>query len=118
MDEQPQLRPLVKMHPVTGRPSLFIGRHAHAIPTLTSEESDALLDCLLARAVQPPRVYRHRWEPGDLSVWDNRCVLHRACEWDLTEPRVMRHTRIAGDPATESALNLNLARGSDPGGAG
>jgi alpha-ketoglutarate-dependent taurine dioxygenase len=37
-------------------------------------------------------------------VWDNRCVLHRACEWDLAEPRVMRHTRVAGDPTTESAL--------------
>ena len=104
MDEAEQLRPLVKLHPVTGRPSLFIGRHAHAIPGLTEEESDALLDELLAWACQPPRVYRHRWEPGDLVVWDNRCVLHRACEWDLTEPRVMRHTRIAGDPATESAL--------------
>ena len=104
MDEAAQLRPLVKVHPVTGRPALFIGRHAHAIPGLAREESDALLDQLLHDACQPPRVYRHRWEPGDLVVWDNRCVLHRACEWDLAEPRVMRHTRIAGDPATESAL--------------
>jgi alpha-ketoglutarate-dependent taurine dioxygenase len=106
MSEQAQLRPLVKVHPVTKRPSLFIGRHAHAIPTMTREASDVLLDELLAGACRPPRVYRHRWEPGDLVVWDNRCVLHRACEWDLTEPRVMRHTRIAGDPATESALNV------------
>jgi alpha-ketoglutarate-dependent taurine dioxygenase len=104
MDEAAQLRPLVKMHPVTGSPALFIGRHAHAIPGLAREESDALLDGLLASACQPPRVYRHRWKPGDLVVWDNRCVLHRACEWDLAEPRVMRHTRIAGDPATESSL--------------
>jgi len=103
MGEAAQLRPLVKVHPVTGRPALFIGRHAHAIPGLAREQSDALLDRLLHDACQPPRVYRHRWEPGDLVVWDNRCVLHRACEWDLAEPRVMRHTRIAGDPATESA---------------
>ena len=104
MDEPPQLRPLVKVHPVTGRPALFIGRHAHAIPSLSREESDALLDDLLQNACQPPRIYRHRWAPGDLVVWDNRCVLHRACEWDLSEPRVMRHTRVAGDPATEHAL--------------
>jgi len=114
MDEQAQLRPLVKVHPVTGLPALFIGRHAHAVPTLRREESDALLDDLLEHACRPPRVYRHRWEPGDLVVWDNRCVLHRACEWDLAEPRVMRHTRVAGDPATESALNRN-ATGAEAG---
>jgi alpha-ketoglutarate-dependent taurine dioxygenase len=104
MDEPPQLRPLVKIHPATGRPALFIGRHAHAVPGLTAAESDALLAQLLEDACRPPRVYRHHWQPGDVVVWDNRCVLHRACEWDLTERRVMVHTRVAGDPATESAI--------------
>jgi alpha-ketoglutarate-dependent taurine dioxygenase len=104
MDELPQLRPLVKIHSVTGRPALFIGRHAHAIPGLTETESDALLTRLLDDACRPPRVHRHHWQPGDVVVWDNRCVLHRACEWDLAEPRVMVHTRVAGDPATESAI--------------
>ena len=103
MDQPAQLRPLVKVHPVTGRPALFIGRHAHAIPGLDPDESDALLGELLDAATRPPRVHRHSWEPGDLVVWDNRCVLHRACEWDLSEPRSMRHTRIAGDPVTEAA---------------
>jgi alpha-ketoglutarate-dependent taurine dioxygenase len=105
MDVEPQLRPLVKVHPHTRRPALFIGRHAHAIPGLDPVDSEALLDDLLAAACRPPRVYRHEWQPGDVVVWDNRCVLHRACEWDLAEPRVMRHTRVAGDPATESSLN-------------
>jgi alpha-ketoglutarate-dependent taurine dioxygenase len=104
MDVPPQLRPLVKVHPDTGRPALFIGRHAHAIPGLEAAESEALLDDLLSFACRPPRLYRHEWEPGDVVVWDNRCVLHRACEWDLAEARVMRHTRIAGTPATESSL--------------
>jgi alpha-ketoglutarate-dependent taurine dioxygenase len=104
MDELAQLRPLVKVHPVTGRPALFIGRHAHAVPGLAPPESDVLLADLLERACRPPRVYEHRWQPGDVVMWDNRCVLHRAGEWDLSEPRVMRHTRIAGDPATESAI--------------
>jgi alpha-ketoglutarate-dependent taurine dioxygenase len=105
MSESPQLRPLIKVHPVTGRPALFIGRHAHAIPGLEPDESDRLLSDLLDAACRPPRIYRHHWEPGDVVVWDNRCVLHRACEWDLTEPRVMVHTRVAGDPATESAVS-------------
>jgi alpha-ketoglutarate-dependent taurine dioxygenase len=104
MDQPAQLRPLVKVHPVTGRPALFIGRHAHAIPGLEPATADALLADLLEVACRPPRVYRHGWAPGDLVVWDNRCVLHRACEWDLAEPRAMRHTRIAGDPATEVSV--------------
>ena len=96
------LRPLVKRHPVTGRRSLFIGRHAFGIPGLAEAESERLLDELLAFACQPPRIFRHRWRVGDVAIWDNRCVLHRARPWDPTEPRVMHHTRIAGDPATES----------------
>ena len=97
------LRPLVKVHPVTGRPALFIGRHAHAIPGLSPEESERLLDDLLEHACRPPRVLTHTWSVGDLVVWDNRCVLHRARPWDLAVPRTMVHTRIAGDPATEAA---------------
>lgn len=102
-DEVP-LRPLVKRHPVTGRPALFIGRHAHAIPGLPAEDSERLLDALLEQACRPPRVVRHRWRPGDVAIWDNRCVLHRARPYDHRHPRVMKHTRVAGDPASETAL--------------
>ncbi len=100
--EEP-LRPLVKVHPVTGRPALFIGRHAHAVPGLDEEESQALLDDLLRFACRPPRVLTHRWQEGDVVVWDNRCVLHRARPWDLSQPRSMLHTRVAGDPRSELA---------------
>lgn len=96
------LRPLTKIHPVTGRTALYIGRHAHNIPGLPEDESERLLDELLAFACQPPRTYEHRWVPGDLVVWDNRCVLHRARPWPLDQPRTMLHTRISGDPRTES----------------
>jgi alpha-ketoglutarate-dependent taurine dioxygenase len=103
-DEASPLRPLVKIHPETGRPSLFIGRHAHGIPGMEPEESKKLLDDLLSFACQSPRIYEHRWHPGDLVVWDNRCVLHRARPYDHhVEARVMRHTRITGDPASEMA---------------
>lgn len=100
---EPPLRPLVKTHPVTGRPSLFIGRHAFGIPGLAADESERLLDRLVADACRPPRTLSHRWAPGDVVIWDNRCVLHRARPWDHAEARVMHHTRIAGDPATEAA---------------
>ncbi|HET6794196.1 MAG TPA: TauD/TfdA family dioxygenase [Acidimicrobiales bacterium] len=96
-------RPLVKVHPATGRRSLFIGRHAYGVSGLSEEESERLLDRLVEQACRPPRILRHRWRVGDLVVWDNRCVLHRARPWDFAEPRSMLHTRIAGDPATELA---------------
>lgn len=101
-DKESPLRPLVKIHPITGRPSLFIGRHAHSIPGLKSDESRKLLDDLLAFACQPPRIYEHQWHPGDVVAWDNRCLMHRARPYDhQNEARVMRHVRIAGDPASE-----------------
>jgi len=97
------LRPLVKIHPETRRPALLIGRHAHGIPGLGERESESLLDGLLDFACQAPRLYSHRWSPGDVALWDNRCLLHRAGSWDMSEPRVMYHSRIAGDPVTEAA---------------
>jgi alpha-ketoglutarate-dependent taurine dioxygenase len=98
------LRPLVKVHPETGRKSLVIGRHAYDIPGMNSEESERLLRDLVVFACKPPRIYHHDWAPGDAVVWDNRCLLHRATAWDMSEPRIMWHSRIAGDPASESAL--------------
>jgi alpha-ketoglutarate-dependent taurine dioxygenase len=97
------LRPLVKVHPETGRESLLIGRHAHAIPGLDAEDSERLLKDLVDFACRPPRVYHHAWTSGDAVIWDNRCLLHRATPWDMREPRAMWHSRIAGDPVSEAA---------------
>jgi alpha-ketoglutarate-dependent taurine dioxygenase len=107
------LRPLVKIHPVTRRPALYIGRRAHDIPGLDEAESEKLLSDLVDFACRPPRTYAHRWQPGDVVIWDNRCVLHRARPYDYSEARVMRHTRVAGDPATELAATRRDARAGD-----
>jgi len=101
--QEPPLRPLVKVHPETGRRSLLIGRHAYGIPGLDPDESEAFLDQLHDVACRRPRIYHHTWTPGDAVVWDNRCLLHQACPWDMSEPRVMYHARIAGDPVAEFA---------------
>lgn len=106
------LRPLVKIHPETKRKSLYIGRHAYAIPGMDEAEAQSLLTELLDFACQPPRIYEHKWQVGDLAIWDNRCVLHRARPYDVTEPRVLRHVRIAGEPESESAPTYRDARAS------
>ena len=103
--QNPPLRPLVKRHPETGRHALVIGRHAYGIPGLTEAESAELLDRLLDHTCRAPNVYQHEWAPGDAVLWDNRRLLHRARPWDMSQPRVMFHTRIAGDPATEFAAD-------------
>jgi len=100
------LRPLVRTHPVTGRKSLCIARHIFRMPGLEDEEAMQLLAELLMFACQPPRVYFHEWTVGDLVVWDNRCVLHRAMPYDFNETRVLRMNRIAGDPASELAPTM------------
>ena len=101
--KEPPLRPLVKTHAETGRPMLAVGRHAYGVPGLAPEESETLLASLIEFAAQRPRVYHHTWTPGDVVVWDNRALMHRARPWDMTKPRVMHHSRIAGDPVAEFA---------------
>jgi len=107
-DIEPPLRPLVKVHPATGRPNLLIGQHAHAIPGLTADESQALLDRLNDEACVAPRIHYHSWTAGDAVLWDNRRLMHRATPHDPEQPRRMWHTRIAGDPATEAGLDLQV----------
>ncbi len=97
------VRALVKHHPVTGKPALYTGRHAFGIEGLSAEESARLLAEVIEAACQPPRTYKHRWQIGDLVVWDNLCVMHRVWPYDYSETRIMMHTRIAGNPETEYA---------------
>ena len=104
-DIEPPLRPLVKVHPSTGRPNLLIGQHAHAIPGLTPEESEALLDRLNDEACVAPRTYFHKWTKGDAVLWDNRRLMHKATPHDPEQRRRMWHPRIAGDQVTEAGLN-------------
>ena len=63
-DLEASLRPLVKVHPVTGRPNLLIGRHAHAIPGMDPAESEQLIDSLNEGSCQEHNIYHHQWERG------------------------------------------------------
>jgi alpha-ketoglutarate-dependent taurine dioxygenase len=100
---KPPRRPLVKIHSETGRRCLLIGRHAYGLTGLDEAASEALLARLTEEACRPPRVWSHRWTAGDAIVWDNRRLMHRGRPWDMTLPRVMYHSRIAGDPVADFA---------------
>jgi alpha-ketoglutarate-dependent taurine dioxygenase len=88
--------PLVWTHR-SGRKSLVLGATTDHVVGLSRERGRALLDDLLARATVPERVFRHEWQVGDVVIWDNRGVLHRACPYDPASPRDMHRTTFAGD---------------------
>lgn len=91
-----RLHPLVWTHH-TGRKSLVIGTTAYEIEGLPADEGAALLDDLLDRATDPSQVYRHVWNVGDLVIWDNRGVLHRAVPYEEDSGREMHRVTLLGD---------------------
>jgi alpha-ketoglutarate-dependent 2,4-dichlorophenoxyacetate dioxygenase len=106
----PVRHPLVRTNPVNGRKALFLGAHASHVDGRPVEEGRAFLKELLAHVTQPEFCYSHPWRVGDLVIWDNRCVLHRATPFDsVREQRLMQRTTIGGDPA-ECADQEALAR--------
>jgi taurine dioxygenase len=84
--------PLVRTHPETGAKALYLGNHSSHVLGWRIAEGRALLDELLAHATQPQFVYAHRWQVGDLVMWDNRCLLHRAvANFEMTKHRRILH---------------------------
>ena len=94
--------PLVRVHPVTGRRALYLGRRrdwpSNYVVGMPNDESERLLDSLWAHATQPKYAWRHQWRVGDLVLWDNRCCMHYRSAVDATQPRIMHRTTIRGEP--------------------
>ena len=100
----PVRHPLVRKNPVNGRRGLFLGAHASHIVGMPVEDGRALLKALLDHVTQPQFCYRHEWRKGDLVIWDNRCVLHRATPFDTTRhQRLMQRTTVSGTPDAVTA---------------
>ena len=74
------IHPVVRTHPETGRKALFISqRFTIGIEDMDEAEGQALLDELFEQSTRRDFIYRHKWRPGDLTMWDNRCLIHLAC---------------------------------------
>jgi taurine dioxygenase len=94
-EHAPVDHPLVRTHPETGAKALYLGNHASHILGMPEEEGRALLDELLEHTTQPQFVYVHRWRKGDLVIWDNRCLLHRAvANYDMGRDRRVLHRSV------------------------
>jgi len=90
--------PVVRTHPVTKRKGLFINEaHTSALLGLPKEEGDALLAELYQHIIKPEFVYTHHWQAGDLLLWDNCSVQHKATfDYDLPLRRLMHRTTVRG----------------------
>ena len=96
---------LVRTHPVTGRKSLYLSSHAGGIIGWPVPEARAFLRDLIEHATQRQFVYSHRWQVGDLVMWDNRQTMHRARPFPEHEPRDVRRTTLAGDRPTVAQVS-------------
>ena len=91
--------PIVRTHPETGRKSLYVNPiRIEGIVGMPEGEALGLLDELLAHATQEKYQYRHRWQPGDMVMWDNRCLLHKANgDYDHSRTRYLYRVMLKGD---------------------
>ena len=94
----PVRHPIVRTHPFTGRKCLYVMRDDCVdIDGMDREEAEALIAALADHIVKPAFVYRHQWQPGDLLLWDNCTVQHRAVQdYDLPQRRLMHRTTMGG----------------------
>jgi alpha-ketoglutarate-dependent 2,4-dichlorophenoxyacetate dioxygenase len=101
---KPVRQRLVRVHPVTGRKSLYLSSHIGTIIGWPMPEARAFIRDLTEHAVQPRFTYAHKWRQYDLVMWDNRSTMHRVRRFDETLVRDMRRTTVAGDTVTVEQL--------------
>jgi taurine dioxygenase len=89
--------PIVRPHPITGRPSLYMSTPArcHAVSGLDDDDAGALVDRLFAHSTRDDNAFRHAWSPGDVVIWDNACVLHKADHRAVVGDRVMHRGMVS-----------------------
>lgn len=110
----PVIHPVVRVHPTTGRPALFVnpGFTTHVVG-LSRIESDGLLGLLYEHSTQPELTLRHRWRAGDVLIWDNRATMHYATDdYGTSERRMRRVTVRGGAPVGTNGTESHVA--TDP----
>ena len=99
--------PVFAKHPLSGRVSLYLStpQRCSAVSGMSPEEAEETVAYLFAHSTREDNVLRHAWSPGDVVIWDNLCVLHRADHADVVGDRVMHRGMVAGYAATPGGPN-------------
>lgn len=102
------MQPMVRIS-ANGRKTLFIASHAFRVEGMEDAEGLGLIEELLAFASQPQYVYAHKWQAGDMLIWDNRCTLHRGTEYDYARyKRDLRRANVNESGEERSAVPVFL----------
>jgi taurine dioxygenase len=90
--------PVFRQHPLTGRTSLYLStpQRCVAVSGMDEEESRETVEMLFAHSTRDDNCLRHTWAPGDVVMWDNGCVLHKADHSGVVGDRVMHRGMVAG----------------------
>ena len=90
--------PIVRTHPRTGRKCLYVMRDdCTGIEGMDATDAEELIAALADHIVKPDFIYRHQWRPGDVLMWDNCTVQHRAIQdYDMPRRRLMHRTTMGG----------------------
>ena len=95
----PQCWRMVWRNPVNGRGALYLASHAYAVEGMEPADGAALIEKLTVAATAPGTSYVHRWQAGDVVMWDNRATMHRGRPWPAHEARLMVRTTISATAA-------------------
>jgi len=90
--------PAVVQNPENGQEALYIASHSFQVDGLDQGSSATLIDALTSFITQPAYVYSHKWRIGDVLIWDQRAVLHRATPWDYAQPRKLSSLCVSLSP--------------------
>ena len=96
-DETAAEHPVFRPHPLSGRTALYMStpKRCAAISGMEQAEAEEMVSFLFEHSTQEDNIYRHSWSAGDVVMWDNACVLHRADHSDVVGDRVMHRGMVA-----------------------
>lgn len=92
-------QPMLRRHPVSGRTALFLTtpERCDDLDGLAEPASRRVIELLYRRSIRPRGLYTHRWRPGDVVIWDDRCTMHRADHGGTVGDRVLHRGMVGGE---------------------
>lgn len=96
--ESQSWHPLFRRHPLSGRIALYLStpERCLAVSEIAPDKSQRIVRLLYRHSIRASRLYRHRWQLGDIVVWDNRCTMHRADHSKVVGDRVLHRGLVSG----------------------